>query len=211
MTDSTLLSRYQHIQDSIGNDVQLIAVSKYTSDANIETLLAAGHLDFGESKPQNLRDRAQKYPHVHWHMIGPLQKNKAKYVGKFAAMWHSCCDLETAQAVAKHVSQRSLPILVQVNVSGEPQKQGINLDDLPLFLEQLTLIKELKVIGLMGMAAKDANPQPAFSLLRQRRDSIITLYPQAHELCMGMSNDWRIAIKEEATMIRVGSEIFSLD
>ena len=210
MTESTLIQRWQHVRSHIG-DAQLVAVSKYTSNANIETLLAAGHLDFGEAKPQNLRDRAQQYPQAHWHMIGPLQKNKAKYIGRFAYMWHSCCDIEAAKEVAKHISERRLPTFVQVNISGEAQKQGIQPQELPLFLQQLNLIDELEVIGLMGMAAKDGNAKLAFSLLRQCRDDVIKQHPNVQGLCMGMSNDWRIAIEEGATMIRVGSEIFGQD
>jgi len=210
MTKSSLIQRWQHVQSNMG-DAQLIAVSKYTNDSNIETLLAAGQLDFGEAKPQNLRDRAQKYPQAHWHMIGPLQKNKAKYIGRFAYMWHSCCNIEAAKEVAKHVKDRRLPVFVQVNISGEPQKQGIKPNDIPLFLQQLDLIKGLEVIGLMGMAAKDKDSKVAFSLLRECRDAALKQYPKSQGLCMGMSNDWRIAIEEGATMIRVGSEIFGQD
>jgi pyridoxal phosphate enzyme (YggS family) len=206
--NNALIQRWQNIQNTIADNTKLIAVSKYTSDENVKTLLDAGHKDFAESKPQNLRDRANLFPQANWHMIGPLQKNKAKYVGRHACMWHSLCDLEAAQAVAQHVSGRVLPVLVQVNISGESQKQGVHPDDLPLFFEQLNPIQELEVIGLMGMAAKDSDPKPAFSLLREARDQLIQLYPKSHELCMGMSNDWRIAIDEGATMIRVGSEIF---
>ncbi len=208
MTKSSIIENWQHIKSNLSPDIKLIAVSKYTTDENVATLMQAGHMDFGEARPQNLRDRSTLFPDVNWHMIGPLQKNKAKYVARFATMWHSVCELETAQAVASHLTQRTLPILVQVNISAEPQKQGILPEQLPLFLEKLSPIKELRVIGLMGMAAKGADSQPAFSLLRQCRDDISSQYPEVKELCMGMSNDWRIAIKEGATMIRVGSEIF---
>jgi uncharacterized pyridoxal phosphate-containing UPF0001 family protein len=141
-------------------------------------------------------------------MIGPLQKNKAKYVGKYASMWHSCCDLDVANQVAKYVANAPLPTLVQVNISGEPQKQGIHPDALPLFLKKLSLIKELSVIGLMGMAAKGGDTRVAFKLLHQCRADILGDHAEVQHLCMGMSNDWRIAIEEGATMIRVGSEIF---
>ena len=211
MTETPVLQRFAHIKQSLPLDVTLIAVSKYTSDANVETLIQAGHQDFAEARPQNLRDRAKKYPQVHWHMIGPLQKNKAKYVGRFAYMWHSLCDLDTAHAVATHVENRVLPVLIQVNISGESQKQGIQPSVLPLFLEQVDLIKNIEVIGLMGMAAKDADSHCAFALLRKCRDQIAVNHPQSHGLCMGMSNDWRIAIEEGATMIRIGSEIFGSD
>ncbi len=203
-----MISRWKDILNTLPEQTQLIAVSKYTTDANIETLAQAGQVDFAESKPQNLRNRAQKFPDLQWHMIGPLQKNKAKYVGKFAYMWHSCCDIEAAQAVAKHVANTPLPTLVQVNISGEPQKHGVSPNELPLFLEELSHIQDLKLVGLMGMAAKNGDAHSAFRLLHQCRDDSMHTYPDAQHLCMGMSKDWRIAIEEGATMIRVGSEIF---
>lgn len=203
-----MIQRWQHILDNLPNQTQLIAVSKYTTVESIQTLAASGQVDFAESKPQNLRDRAQQFPNLNWHMIGPLQKNKAKYVGKFAKMWHSCCDIETAKAVAKHVNTAPLPTLIQVNISGETQKQGVLPANLPLFLEKFCTINNLRLIGLMGMAAKDGDIRTSFKLLHQCRDDILRSHPEATALCMGMSNDWRIAVEEGATMIRVGSEIF---
>jgi len=208
MTKSNLIQRWQNIQDTLAGNVELIAVSKYTTDDNVEALIAAGHLDFGEARPQNLRDRAAQYPQAHWHMIGPLQKNKAKYIGRFAHMWHSCCDMDTAKEVAKYVSNRRLPVFVQVNISGEAQKSGVQPEKLGLFLQSIAPIKELAVIGLMGMAAKGSDARETFTLLRKCRDNAIKVHPKSQGLCMGMSNDWRVAIEEGATMIRVGTEIF---
>jgi len=203
-----ILQRWQAILDTLPSQTRLIAVSKYTTDENVELLANAGQKDFAESKPQQLRDRATKYPDLHWHMIGPLQKNKGKYIGKHASMWHSCCDIETAQTVAKHVINQPLPTLVQVNISDEPQKQGVSPQDLPSLLEQLIQIDELNIIGLMGMAAKDGDASTSFKQLRECRDEMMRRQPTIQELCIGMSNDWRLAIEHDATMIRVGSEIF---
>jgi len=191
------------------HNTQLIAVSKYTSDANVQTLLQAGQKDFGESRPQNLRDRARKFPNAHWHFIGPLQKNKAKYIAQHACMWHSLSDLETAQAVAKHLQQRTLPVLIQVNISGEQQKQGVSPKDLEAFYQALSSIKQLNIIGLMGMAAKGGDPAPAFQLLRQLRDDLQKKDGSIAELCMGMSGDWEIAVQDGATMVRLGSSLFA--
>jgi len=213
MTDTMLIPRWETILADVPASTKLIAVSKYTTDAKVEALLAAGQLDFAESRPQNLRDRAQRFPKAQWHMIGPLQKNKAKYIAKHAYMWHSLCDIETAQAVAKHVEGRVLPVLIQVNISGEAQKQGVLCEDLSAFFAHLQAIDQLQVIGLMGMAAKNDDAQPAFVRLRQCRDSLQDMHPDqaCDQLCMGMSNDWRIAIKEQATMIRIGTAIFGTD
>ncbi len=187
---------------------RLLAVSKYTSDAAVHTLIKAGQLDFAESRPQHLRDRAMKFPDVQWHFIGPLQKNKAKYIAQYAYMWHSLSDLQTAQAVAKHLGNRTLPVLIQVNISGESQKQGVPPEALAELYTAISAIKQLKLIGLMGMAAKGVNPTPAFQLLRELRDDLQQKDGTISELCMGMSGDWEIAIQEGASMVRLGSTLF---
>jgi len=187
---------------------RLLAVSKYTSDEAVQTLLEAGQHDFAESRPQNLRDRAIKFPDAQWHFIGPLQKNKAKYIAQHTCMWHSLCDFETAQAVAKHLGQRTLPVLIQVNISGESQKQGVQPETLLELYTSVSAIKQLKIIGLMGMAGKGVDPTPAFQLLRKLRDDLQQKHGRISELCMGMSGDWEIAVQEGASMVRLGSTLF---
>lgn len=206
---SQLIQTWSNICSALApSHTRLLAVSKYTSDAAVQTLLDAGQQDFAESRPQNLRDRAIKFPSAQWHFIGPLQKNKAKYIAQYACMWHSLCDLETAQAVAKHLQQRTLPVLIQVNISNEPQKQGVQPDTLSELYSSLSSIKQLNVIGLMGMAAKGADSTSAFRLLRKLRDDLQQEHGRIDELCMGMSGDWEIAVQEGATMVRLGSTLF---
>jgi len=203
------LQRWQDVTSKLAHTgTQLLAVSKYTSDEAVQTLLDAGQLDFAESRPQNLRDRAVLFPAARWHFIGPLQKNKAKYIAKYAHMWHSLNDLETAKAVASHIQDRVLPVLIQVNISGESQKQGVSPDSLFELYDAISAIKELEVIGLMGMAAKEGDPSPSFQLLHQLRDDLQQEYGTVRELCMGMSGDWEIAVREGATMVRLGSTLF---
>lgn len=185
--------------------VRLIAVSKYSSDREVEQMIADGQLDFGESRPQQLRDRAQQWPQCHWHMLGPLQKNKAKYIAAYAHTWHSLCDLALAAEVAKQVRNRRLPVLIQLNISAEAQKQGVTPDELEPFYAQLCQFKQLHVVGLMGMAAKGSDPRSSFQLLSQCRSKLSTVLP---ELSMGMSSDWKIAIEEGATMVRLGRALF---
>lgn len=191
--------------------VTLLAVSKYHSGEAVAELAELGQVDFGESRPQALRDRAEKFPDLNWHMIGPLQKNKAKYVGRHAAVWHSLCDIEVAEAVAKYVEGRRLPVLLQVNISGERQKQGLEPDEVAGLLEKVKAIPELEVIGLMGMAAKsdggdDEAVRDSFRMLRNLRDRLGDA--SVRELCMGMSGDFRIAVEEGATMVRLGTVLF---
>jgi hypothetical protein len=202
-----LLDRWQLLHDEMEHGgVRMLAVSKYHSDEQVLTLAGAGQVDFAESRPQALRDRAQKFPYLNWHMIGPVQKNKARYVGRFATMWHSLCDLECAEAVARSVEGRRLPVLLQVNVSGEEQKHGIAPDQAAGFLQRIRLLDSLKVVGLMGMAARGGDVRNSFRSLRLLRDQFGDA--SLHELCMGMSDDYRIAMEEGATMVRLGTALF---
>jgi len=186
--------------------VQLLAVSKYASGQAVEVLHQAGQRCFGESRPQALRDRADRWPDCDWHMIGPLQKNKAKYIGRHAAMWHSCENLDTARAVAGHVFGRALPVLIQVNISNNPAQHGVSAEDTALFAERLSAIENLKLAGLMGMAGRDGDTRAAFRRLRGLRDEVFG--GSFAELCMGMSGDYRIAVEEGATIVRLGSVLF---
>jgi pyridoxal phosphate enzyme (YggS family) len=210
MQKDRLLQRWRDVSTQLSQaHVRLLAVSKYTSDHAIEILLHAGQTDFAESKPQNLRDRASVFSQAKWHFIGPLQKNKAKYVGRHAAMWHSLCDIDVAKAVAKHVQGRVLPVLIQVNISGESQKQGVAPEALEPLYQALQNLPELQVIGLMGMAAKHGDAGALFSHLRELRDDMQQKYGKVYELGMGMSGDWEIAVREGATMVRLGSTLFA--
>ena len=202
-----LLARWQELSDELqAQQVQMLAVSKYAPDQAVETLIQAGQQCFGESRPQALRDRAGRWPDCDWHMIGPLQKNKAKYIGRHASMWHSCESLETARAVASHISGSALPVLIQVNITNNPDQHGINPEDVGLFAEQLAAQNGLKLAGLMGMVGKDGEKRMAFRQLRLLRDELFG--GSFAELCMGMSGDYRIAIEEGATIVRLGTVLF---
>ncbi len=202
-----IVARWRQLASALAHDgVRLIAVSKYAPDDAVACLVEAGQMDFGESRPQLLHRRARLFPGVRWHMIGPLQRNKAKYIGRQAAMWHSLEDADTAREVARHVEGRRLPVLIQVNVSNEPQKHGVEPDALPALLAEVRGMPELEVIGLMGMAAHQGNARSAFALLRRLRDGLADA--SLRQLCMGMSGDYRIAVEEGATMVRLGSVLF---
>ncbi|OIO67854.1 MAG: YggS family pyridoxal phosphate-dependent enzyme [Zetaproteobacteria bacterium CG_4_9_14_3_um_filter_49_83] len=198
---------YETLRDALtARHVRLIAVSKYSEDEKVSRLAALGQVDFAESRPQALRDRALLFPQLRWHMIGPLQKNKAKYIGRFAYMWHSLCDIDTARAVAGHVENRVLPVLIQVHISGEAQKQGVAPDQLADLLEQLKDVPQLEVIGLMGMASSDGEARQQFRSLCRLRDNLNDA--KIRQLCMGMSGDWKIAVEEGASMVRIGRALF---
>jgi len=201
-----ITARWRALCDELGSEVRLIAVSKYAPDEAVACLVAAGQLDFGESRAQQLARRARAFPGVRWHMIGPLQRNKAKYVGREAAMWHSLEDADTAREVARHVEGRRLPVLIQVNISDEAQKHGVEPDALPALLAEVRAIPELEIVGLMGMAAREGDARASFARLRRLRDGLADA--SLRELCMGMSGDYRIAVAEGATMVRLGTVLF---
>ncbi|MDQ6958101.1 MAG: YggS family pyridoxal phosphate-dependent enzyme [Mariprofundaceae bacterium] len=217
MNRKALLQRWGALHFELDQaNVRLLAVSKYASDESVRCLVDAGQMDFGESRPQNLRDRAERFPDVNWHMIGPLQKNKAKYIGRYAFMWHSVEDIETAQAVAAHVRGRRLPVMLQVNVAGTPHQHGVEIGQAGAIFEQLMNIPSLEIRGLMCMAPKDSDGRACFRALCHLRDKLSggSLRPLRYtddlKLCMGMSGDYRIAIEEGSDMVRLGSTLFGL-
>jgi len=210
-----LLQHWRSLRTELDrSDVRLLAVSKYAPEQAVRCLMDAGQKDFGESRPQNLRDRAERFPDVRWHMIGPLQKNKAKYVGRHAFMWHSVEDAETAQAVAAHVHGRRLPVMMQVNVAGVAHQHGMDMEQAPMLFEQLMDVPALQVHGLMCMAPKEGDARACFRALHHLRDQLVdgslrpTGYSGGLKLCMGMSSDYRIAIEEGSNMVRLGSALF---
>ncbi len=184
----------------------MLAVSKYAPDEAAQLLMDAGQTQFGESRAQSLRDRAEHWPDCAWHMIGPVQKNKAKYVGRHAAMWHSCESLDTAAMVARYVTDRVLPVLIQVNIANAPGQHGVSPDAVPAFAQALSGVDGLQVSGLMCMAPRDGDARQAFRAVRNLRDELFD--GSLSQLCMGMSGDYRIAVDEGATMVRLGSILF---
>ena len=206
------------------DSVQLIAVTKYAQMEWIEGLIALGHSQFGENRPQQLAERQARWPQVEWHLIGHLQRNKAKSVLGTTALIHSVDSLRLAVRLSEltlAARQESTgwkpipqPILCEVNVSGEASKDGFPLADLLASWDQLTALPGLDLRGLMTMAPLSADPEsarPVFAKLRQLRDELRDRSSGAiplSELSMGMSGDFEIAIEEGATLIRVGSRLF---
>ncbi|MDX8406008.1 MAG: YggS family pyridoxal phosphate-dependent enzyme [Mariprofundus sp.] len=202
-----LLQRWQRLQTELQDDnVTLLAISKYAPDAAVQTLIDAGQRCFGESRPQNLRDRALRWPDCQWHMIGPLQKNKAKYIARHAAMWHSCDDIAIAASVARYLEGRTLPVLVQVNIAGNPDQRGVKPQDLASFVAELAALDGFRIAGLMAMASQDERAQQDFLHMRRLRDELFG--GSVALLSMGMSSDYRMAITAGADMVRLGSTLF---
>ncbi len=200
------------------DSVQLIAVTKYAQVEWIEGLIALGLTQFGENRPQQLEERQARWPQVHWHLIGHLQRNKAKSVAGRAALIHSI----DSSRLAERLSELALsdptigriPMLCEVNVSGEASKDGFTIADLQADWEKLLGLPGVDLRGLMTMAPLADDPdaaRPVFAKLRQLRDELRARSPvevTVPELSMGMSGDFEVAIEEGATLIRVGSRLF---
>jgi pyridoxal phosphate enzyme (YggS family) len=194
--------------------VRIVAVTKTHGPEAIHAALAAGLRDIGENRVQEALQKQDALADlsIDWHLIGTLQRNKARHAAGRFALIHSIdrADLATEldRRVPAGVRQR---VLVQVNCSDEPQKGGVSPQSLPALLDQLQSLARVEVQGLMTMSAltdDSAEQRRAFRRLRELRDSAERSgHPLAH-LSMGMSSDYPIAVEEGATMIRLGTVLF---
>jgi PLP dependent protein len=197
--------------------VRLMAVSKTVEPERIRQALDAGVTLLGENYVQEAREKIPAIGHVaEWHMIGHLQTNKVKYVVNLFDWIHSVDRLELARELDKRAGQsnRRLNVLIEVNVSGEESKSGIETTQALQLVRQVSLLPNINLRGLMTMPPYSDNPEnsrPYFQALRKLRDDISAAdIPSTHmdELSMGMTDDFEVAIEEGATIIRVGRAIF---
>ncbi|MAE71222.1 MAG: YggS family pyridoxal phosphate-dependent enzyme [Gemmatimonadetes bacterium] len=195
----------------------LVAVTK-AFPAEVAVLTRSiGQLDLGESRPQELRDKAPLVPSpVRWHFIGPLQRNKVKYVVGVAELIHSIDSLRLAEAIERRAEAARITqdLLVQVDLSGDSGKQGVAPGDIEATLEAMRELPRLRIRGLMTMPAAEADLEESRAHFRElaRLSATLrasaTLPAGANELSMGMTRDFEVAIDEGATIIRVGTAIF---
>lgn len=194
--------------------VTIVAVTKTHGPDAIRAAVAAGITAVGENRVQEALTKQDQLPDVgvEWHLVGGLQRNKARHaVGRFALI-HSVDRLDLAQELARRAAPGHLQaILVQVNCSGEAQKGGVEPEALPGLLDGLRPLAQLSVRGLMTMAAltEDATEQRrAFRLLRTLRDRAESAGHSLPDLSMGMSGDFPVAVEEGATIVRLGTLLF---
>ena len=199
-------------------EIQLVGVTKYVDSATAGALLGAGCIHLGESRPQQLWEKgvAPELAGASWHMIGHLQRNKVKRTAPLVDLIHSVDSLRLARALHDTATdlERSARILLEVNSSGDKEKHGLKAEDLLALLPQLAELEKLQVCGLMTMAAREGGQQVAaknFASLRNLRDRAASECPpnvQLTHLSMGMSHDFEAAIREGATIVRIGSLLF---
>lgn len=200
-------------------EVRLIAVSKTQPAACVAAALAAGHCDFGEN---TLQDALTKIPVIArppaiWHFIGHLQSNKVKHLPGNFAWLHSLDSVNLARRLSHQLqgADTTLQALIEVNITGEPRRHGVRVESVFPFLDQL-LQAPLPGIVLRGFMAIGPHPAEAaevhraFAQVRELRDAVVQRYalPGFTELSMGMSGDYRMAIQEGSTMVRIGTAIF---
>lgn len=198
-------------------EVTLIAVSKTKPLAMIREAYEAGMREFGENKPQELRDKVKEleYP-VNWHMIGTLQSNKIKYVTGTACMIHSVDSITLATDIEKEAAKKELimDILLEVNIAEEDSKHGFCVEELLSAVLALSKMPHLRIRGLMTVAPYTENAEENRIYFRKMKELLVDINAKNIDnvcmdcLSMGMSSDYEVAIEEGATMVRVGTGIF---
>jgi pyridoxal phosphate enzyme (YggS family) len=202
------------------SEIRLVAVTKYASDAEVAALYTAGHRDFGESRVQDANARQEKFPDdISWHMIGHLQRNKAKhFVEGYYKLLHSLDNLDLADVLNRRMENEEEPglqkqsILLEVNYVQDEAKYGFHPEKMGEALDHLqSECPHLEPVGLMVMAPHtddEAEVNHVFEGVRRLRDQLVERSGQLlPELSMGMSNDYEIAILQGATIVRVGSAL----
>jgi pyridoxal phosphate enzyme (YggS family) len=202
---------------------RLVAVTKSVGAELARALLDLGARDIAENRVDGLVKKREalgpRAAEVAWHMIGHLQRNKAKRFLETGAFLHSLESVELAEVLAERLAKDArrppgdgpLRLLVEVNVAGEAQKDGVSPGALGDFLARVRALGRLEVAGLMCMAPFDApgeKARPVFRELRALRDRHREHHPELVELSMGMSQDFEVAIEEGATLVRVGGALF---
>lgn len=197
------------------DEITLIAVSKTWPVDVIQEAVEAGHRIFGENKVQEIVEKVPAMSsELKWHLIGHLQKNKTRKVLPHCAVIHSVDSVELAVQIDRIAGELGLKpeILLQVNVARDEAKFGLAVEGLEHIVVEVAQLERVELKGLMTVPAFDSDPEkvrPHFAALRKLRDQLIVLTGvELSELSMGMSHDFRAAIEEGATQIRVGSSIF---
>lgn len=198
----------------IPDHVQLVAVSKTKSNAEIMEAYQAGQRVFGENKIQEMAAKYDTLPKdIRWHMIGHVQSNKVKYMAPFVDLIHGVDSLKILKEINKQAlkNNRKIHCLLQLHISQESSKFGFSEAEAEEALKFGQILENVKVKGLMGIATfTDNTPQiiKEFKILKIFYDRLQKEYSQLNTLSIGMSGDYPLAITEGSNMIRVGSKIF---
>lgn len=195
-------------------EIKIVAVTKTHPTYVIQEGYNAGLRIFGENYAQELRDKVKDLRNldIEWHYIGRIQTNKLKYIVPVVKLIHSVYREEEIVEIDKIAKKfgKVQEILIEVNVSGEMTKGGIQPEDVEKLLNFANEFNNVKIVGLMTMAPfiEPEETRKYFRLLRELRDKLSIKYPNIRELSMGMSNDYWVAVEEGSTIVRIGTAIF---
>ena len=215
-----ILKNLQEIQAEIPDNAKLVAVSKFHPNEYIETAYSGGQRIFGESKEQELSKKQATLPNdIQWHFIGHLQTNKVKYIAPYIAMVEAVDSYKLLSEINKQAIKhnRTIACLLEIHIAQEESKYGFTFDTCRDMLQsgEWKSLKNVTIAGVMGMATNTDNEQEIereFLSLKHFFDELkhdfFNDQPSFCEISMGMSHDYRIAIRTGATIIRVGSKIF---
>ena len=199
------------------SEVTLISVSKTKPAEMLQEAYDAGSRDFGENKPQEIREKYPQLPtDIRWHMIGHLQRNKIKYIIDKVCMIHSVDSIRLAEAIDEEAKKHGIvmPVLIEVNVAEEESKFGVHLDEVESLIRQISELSNIQVQGLMTIAPFTENAEDNRIYFRKLRNLYVDIKDKNIDnvnmcnLSMGMNGDYEVAVEEGATMVRVGTGIF---
>ncbi|MEE2700541.1 MAG: YggS family pyridoxal phosphate-dependent enzyme [Bacteroidota bacterium] len=203
----------KQLKNKIPNTVTVVAVSKTKSVEDILQAYATGHYNFGENKVQELVAKSEELPKdIKWHMIGHLQTNKVKYIAPFVSLIHGVDSLKLLKEINKRAAQnkRIIDCLLQVHIAEESTKFGFDVNGIAQVLKDIGQFKNINIKGLMGIATHTtdtAQINKEFALIDTLYNKIKSI--KINTLSIGMSADYKLAINNGSTMVRIGSAIFS--
>ncbi|NJB69569.1 hypothetical protein GGR42_000031 [Saonia flava] len=205
-----------YIKNTLPEHVTLVAVSKTKPVLDILTAYDAGQRIFGENKIQEMTQKWEKLPKdIQWHMIGHVQRNKVKYMAEYVSLIHGVDSFKLLKEIDKQAKKnnRTIDCLLQIHIAEEDTKFGLDENELNEILqsEEFLQLKNIRIVGLMGMATftEDQNQiKKEFRKLHSIFSTIKNSIANITILSMGMSGDYPLAIKEGSTMVRIGSSIF---
>ena len=211
---------FTYLQDTLPSNVTLVAVSKTKSSLEILDVYNLGQRDFGENKAQEMSAKYEELPKdIKWHFIGHLQRNKVKYIAPFVHLIHSVDNRDTLKEINKRAgqNQRKINCLIQVSISEEESKFGMDRTSLITLLDEISAgeFPNIQISGFMGMGTNTSDVKKTrfeFNDLKTLFDKLKKTYANSNIslniLSMGMTGDFNIAIEEGSNMLRIGSLIF---
>jgi hypothetical protein len=216
----TVMNRIAAAAKRTGRDpssVKLVTVTKTVSIERVREALASGATVLGENRVQEAKEKIEQLGrHAHWHLIGHLQTNQAKYAVKLFDLIHSVDNLELAAEIDKQAAKigKVQDVLIEVSIAGETAKAGVSIDDAERLVRHVATLGNIGITGLMTMPPYSENPEDSRPYFKKLRELSAFIEKEnlpgvsMAELSMGMSGDFEVAIEEGATMVRVGTAIF---